>query len=53
MLILSSIDPVAVRNTWFLEILPAMIGLLLLSLTWQRFPLSLLLNQLQARLGAL
>jgi uncharacterized membrane protein YjdF len=53
MLILSGIEPVADRYIWLLAILPVMIGLLCLSLTWQRFPLPLLLNRLQAQLGAL
>jgi putative membrane protein len=52
-LILSGIDPVADRYTWFLEILPVMLGLLLLSLSWRRFPLTPLLFRLLARLGAL
>ena len=45
-LLLSGIDPVADRYTWFLETLPVMIGLVLLSLTWRRFPLTLLLYRL-------
>ena len=47
-LILSGIDPVADRYTWFLETLPVMIGLVLLTLTWRRFPLTLLLCRLLA-----
>ena len=47
-LLLSAIDPVADRYTWFLETLPVMIGLVLLSLTWRRFPLTLLLCRLLA-----
>ena len=47
-LILSGIDPVADRYTWFLETFPVMIGLVLLTLTWRRFPLSLLLCRLLA-----
>ena len=47
-LVLSAVDPVADRYTWFLETLPVMIGLALLSLTWQRFPLTLLLYRLLA-----
>jgi putative membrane protein len=47
-LLLSGIDPVADRYTWFLETLPVMIGLVLLSLTWRRFPLTLLLCRLLA-----
>jgi putative membrane protein len=48
LLVLSGIDPVADRYTWFLETLPVMIGLVLLGLTWQRFPLTLLLCRLLA-----
>ncbi len=48
LLILSGIDPVADRYTWFLETAPVMIGLVLLSLTWRRFPLTLLLCRLLA-----
>jgi putative membrane protein len=48
LLLLSGIDPVADRYTWFLETLPVMIGLVLLALTWQRFPLTLLLCRLLA-----
>lgn len=48
LLIISGIDPVADRYTWLLETLPVMIGLVLLSLTWQRFPLTLLLCRLLA-----
>ena len=47
-LLLSAIDPVADRYTWFLETLPVMIGLVLLALTWRRFPLTLLLCRLLA-----
>jgi putative membrane protein len=47
-LILSGIDPVADRYTWFLETAPVMIGLVLLSLTWHRFPLTSLLTRLLA-----
>ncbi|MEJ2455631.1 MAG: DUF2238 domain-containing protein [Candidatus Thiodiazotropha sp.] len=47
-LILSGIDPVADRYTWFLETAPVMIGLVLLSLTWRRFPLTPLLCRLLA-----
>jgi putative membrane protein len=47
-LILSGIDPSADRYTWFLETLPVMIGLSLLSLTWRGFPLTLLLCRLLA-----
>lgn len=45
-LTLSGIDPVADRYTWFLETFPVMIGLVLLTLTWRRFPLTLLLCRL-------
>jgi len=45
-LILSGVDPVADRYTWFLETFPVMIGLVLLTLTWRRFPLTLLLCRL-------
>ncbi len=48
LLVLSGIDPIADRYTWFLETLPVMIGLILLALTWQRFPLTLLLCRLLA-----
>ena len=48
LLILSGIEPVADRYTWFLETLPVMIGLVLLAMTWQRFPLTLLLYRLLA-----
>jgi putative membrane protein len=47
-LILSGVDPVADRYTWFLETLPVMMGLVLLSLTWRHFPLTLLLCRLLA-----
>jgi putative membrane protein len=48
LLVLSGIDPVADRYTWFLETLPVMIGLVLLGLTWRHFPLTLLLCRLLA-----
>ncbi|MCU7851255.1 MAG: DUF2238 domain-containing protein [Candidatus Thiodiazotropha sp. (ex Monitilora ramsayi)] len=48
LLILSGIDPVADRYTWFLETAPVMIGLVLLTMTWNRFPLTLLLCRLLA-----
>ncbi|MCU7915984.1 MAG: DUF2238 domain-containing protein [Candidatus Thiodiazotropha sp. (ex Gloverina cf. vestifex)] len=48
LLLLSGIDPVADRYTWFLETAPVMIGLALLAVTWQRFPLTLLLCRLLA-----
>jgi putative membrane protein len=47
-LVLSGIDPVADRLTWTLETLPVMIGILLLVLTWRRFPLTPLLYRLLA-----
>ncbi len=47
-LMLSGIDPVADRYTWFLETVPVMIGLVLLTLTWSRFPLTPLLCRLLA-----
>ena len=47
-LMFSGIEPVADRYTWFLETLPVMIGLVLLALTWRRFPLTLLLCRLLA-----
>lgn len=45
---LSGIDPVADRYTWLLETLPVMLGLVLVTLTWRRFPLTLLLCRLLA-----
>jgi len=45
---LSGIKPQADRLTWLLETLPVMIGLLLLALTWRRFPLTPLLCRLLA-----
>lgn len=39
-LILSGIGPEAGRYTWFLETLPVMIGIVVLMLTWNRFPLT-------------
>ncbi|MCU7828931.1 MAG: DUF2238 domain-containing protein [Candidatus Thiodiazotropha sp. (ex Myrtea sp. 'scaly one' KF741663)] len=48
LLILSGIDPVADRYTWFLETAPVMIGLVLLAVTWRHFPLTLLLCRLLA-----
>ncbi|MBA1444583.1 MAG: DUF2238 domain-containing protein [Chromatiales bacterium] len=47
-LILSGLDPVADRLTWLLETVPVMIGLVLLTMTWQRFPLTPLLYRLLA-----
>jgi putative membrane protein len=47
-LVASGIDPVADRYTWFLETVPVMIGLVLLTLTWSRFPLTPLLCRLLA-----
>ncbi|MET0108439.1 MAG: DUF2238 domain-containing protein [Candidatus Thiodiazotropha sp.] len=48
LLILSGLDPVADRYTWFLETLPVMIGLPLLYYTWQGFPLTILVYRLLA-----
>ncbi len=47
-LIVSGVDPVADRYTWFLETVPVMLGLVLLTLTWRRFPLTPLLCRLLA-----
>ncbi|MBL3590005.1 MAG: DUF2238 domain-containing protein [gamma proteobacterium endosymbiont of Lamellibrachia anaximandri] len=47
-LFLSGLDPVADRLTWLLETVPVMIGLVLLTITWQRFPLTPLLYRLLA-----
>lgn len=47
-LLVSGIDPVADRYTWFLETLPVMIGLVLLIMTTHRFPLTSLLYYLLA-----
>lgn len=47
-LLFSGIDPVADRYTWFLETVPVMLGLVLLTLTWRRFPLTPLLYRLLA-----
>ncbi|MEW7974606.1 MAG: DUF2238 domain-containing protein [Candidatus Thiodiazotropha endolucinida] len=48
LLILSGLDPVADRYTWFLETLPVMIGLPLLYYTQQGFPLTILVYRLLA-----
>ncbi|MEW8289939.1 MAG: DUF2238 domain-containing protein [Candidatus Thiodiazotropha endolucinida] len=48
LLILSGLDPVADRYTWFLETLPAMIGLPLLYYTRHDFPLTILVYRLLA-----
>jgi len=48
LLILSGLDPVADRFTWFLETFPVMLGLPLLLFTWRRFPLTPLLYRLLA-----
>ncbi len=48
MLVYSGLDPVADRLTWLLETLPVMLGLLLLPLTYRRFPLTPLLYRLLA-----
>jgi putative membrane protein len=47
-LVVSGVDPVADRYTWFLETVPVMLGLVLLTLTWRRFPLTPLLCRLLA-----
>jgi putative membrane protein len=47
-LIVSAIDPVADRLTWFLETAPVMIGIFLLLWTRNRFPLTHLLYRLLA-----
>jgi putative membrane protein len=47
-LILSGIDPQADRLTWLLETMPVMIGLIVLAMTWQRFPLTKLTYRLIA-----
>ena len=44
----SGIDPVADRLTWLLETFPVMAGLLLLGLSYRRFPLTPLLYRLLA-----
>ncbi|MEN8166872.1 MAG: DUF2238 domain-containing protein [Pseudomonadota bacterium] len=41
-LLASGISPEADRLTWLLETLPVLIGLILLAVTYQRFPLTLL-----------
>ncbi|MEW8100767.1 MAG: DUF2238 domain-containing protein [Candidatus Thiodiazotropha endolucinida] len=48
LLILSGLDPVADRYTWFLETLPVMIGLPLIYYTRQGFPLTILVYRLLA-----
>ncbi|MCG8094196.1 MAG: DUF2238 domain-containing protein, partial [Candidatus Thiodiazotropha endolucinida] len=48
LLILSGLDPVADRYTWFLETLPVMIGLPLLFYTRHDFPLTILVYRLLA-----
>ncbi|WP_428623394.1 DUF2238 domain-containing protein [Sedimenticola sp.] len=48
LLLLSAIDPVADRLTWFLETVPVMLGLVLLTYTRRTFPLTLLLYRLLA-----
>jgi len=48
LLVVSGIDPVADRFTWFLETLPVMIGLAILVFTARRFPLTSLLYHLLA-----
>ncbi len=46
LLILSGIDPVADRLTWFMETVPVMIGIVVLTATHRRFELTLLSYQL-------
>jgi putative membrane protein len=46
LLILSGIDPVADRLTWFMETVPVMIGIVVLTATHRRFELSMLSYQL-------
>ncbi|MCP4993035.1 MAG: DUF2238 domain-containing protein [Gammaproteobacteria bacterium] len=48
LLILSGINPVTDRYTWFLETLPVMIGILLVTTTAKQFPLTPLLYRLLA-----
>ncbi|MEW8188089.1 MAG: DUF2238 domain-containing protein [Candidatus Thiodiazotropha endolucinida] len=48
LLILSGLEPVADRYTWFLETLPVMIGLPLIYYTRQGFPLTILVYRLLA-----
>ncbi|MES9944812.1 MAG: DUF2238 domain-containing protein [Candidatus Thiodiazotropha sp.] len=48
LLVLSGLDPVADRYTWFLETLPVMIGLPLLYYTRPGFPLTILVYRLLA-----
>lgn len=50
-LLFSGIDPVADRLTWTLETFPVMIGLLVLWLTFSRFPLTVLSYRLLAIFG--
>jgi putative membrane protein len=47
-LVYSGLDPVADRLTWLLETLPVMLGLVILPLTYRRFPLTPLLYRLLA-----
>lgn len=48
LLLLSGIDPVADRYTWFLETFPVMIGLPLLYFTRKGFPMTMLVYRLVA-----
>jgi putative membrane protein len=53
LLILSGLNPVADRYTWFLETLPVMIGLTLLYYTRHSFPLTMLVYRLLALHGVI
>lgn len=50
-LLLSGINPVTDRLTWLLETFPVMVGLLVLGLTFERFPLTVLSYRLLAIFG--
>lgn len=50
-LLFSGVDPVADRLTWILETFPVMVGLLVLWLTFDRFPLTVLSYRLLAIFG--
>lgn len=47
-LVFSGIDPVADRLTWLLEVFPVMIGLVILWLSYKKFPLTILSYRLLA-----
>jgi putative membrane protein len=51
-LIGTGVDPVADRLTWCLETFPVLLGLLLLAVSYRRFPLTPLVYQLLALVGA-